>query len=71
MNEKQLITIRCPFKKRGRHNTKLYICNRTCVKVTPGSAGEAYCKSCNLAFEFEVDSQARNTIGVRVKPVSE
>ena len=38
-----------------------------CVKVTPGSAGEAHCKSCRLSFEFEVDSQARNTTGVRVK----
>lgn len=65
-----LIVIRCPFKKRGRHDNKLYICNRVCVKVTPGSAGEAYCKECKLTFEFVVDRQARNTTGVRVKPVS-
>lgn len=69
LTEKQLIVIRCPFKKKGRHGDKsyIYICNRTCVKVTPNSAGEAYCKSCRLSFEFEVDSQARNTTGVRVK----
>jgi len=62
-----LIVIRCPFKKRGKHDNKIYICNRVCVKVTAGSAGEAYCKECKLAFEFEVDRQARNTTGVRVK----
>lgn len=62
-----LIVIRCPFKKRGVKTNKIYICNRICVKVTPGSAGEAYCKSCSLAFEFSVDAQARNTTGVRVK----
>ena len=65
--EKNLIVIRCPFKRRGVHDNKPYICNRVCVKVTPGSAGEAHCKSCRLSFEFEVDSQARNTTGVRVK----
>lgn len=64
-----LIVIRCPFKKRGRHDNKIYICNRVCVKVIPGSAGEAYCKECKLAFEFVVDRQARNTTGVRVKPI--
>lgn len=64
----ELIEIRCPFKKRGSNNpNKIYLCNRVCVKVRPGSAGEAYCKSCSLPFEFEVDSQARNTIGVRVQ----
>lgn len=62
-----LIVIRCPFKKRGRHDNKIYICNRVCVKVTPGSSGEAYCKECKMAFEFFVDNQARNTTGVRVK----
>lgn len=67
--EKQLIDIRCPFKKRGKHTNKMYICNRICVKVRAGSSGEAYCKSCGLSFEFEVDSQARNTTGVRVKKI--
>lgn len=67
--EKQRIEIRCPFKKKGKHTNKLYVCNRVCVKVDPGSAGEAYCKSCKLSFEFEVDSQAHMTTGVRVKSI--
>jgi len=66
---KDLIIIRCPFKVRGRYN-KIYICNRVCIKVTPGSAGEAYCKFCKMTFEFEVDRQAKSTTGVRVQPVS-
>lgn len=65
-----LIDIRCPFKKKGTHDdNKVYVCNRTCVRVRPGSAGEAYCKSCRLSFEFEVDRQAQAMTGVRVKAV--
>lgn len=67
MENPELIVIRCPFKRRGNHDNKIYVCNRVCVKVRPGSAGEAYCRECKLTFEFEVDSQARNTTGVRVK----
>lgn len=64
-----LIEIRCPFKAKGRHDNKVRLCNRVCVKVRPGSAGEAYCKDCKLTFEFEVDRQAQSLTGVRVKAV--
>jgi hypothetical protein len=67
--EQNLVTVRCPIKRRGRHDTKIYICNRTIIKVLPGSAGQAYCRDCQKEFWFEVDSQARNTTGVRVKPL--
>lgn len=62
-----LIDIRCPFKKISKIDQQLYLCNRVCVKVTPGSSGEARCKNCHKSFWFQVDSQARNTTGIRVK----
>lgn len=65
-----LIEIRCPFRAKGRHDNKIRICNRVCVKVIPGSAGEAYCKNCKMAFEFEVDRQAQSATGVRVQSVN-
>ena len=61
------VEIRCPFEKRSKSDNKLYKCNRVCVKVVPGSAGEARCRSCHLSFEFEVDSQSKNTTGIRVR----
>lgn len=62
-----LIEIRCPFTRKSKTDNQFYLCNRICVKVTPGSSGEAKCRSCHLSFEFEIDSQARNTTGVRIK----
>jgi hypothetical protein len=62
-----LVEIRCPFEKTSKSDNQLYKCNRVCVKVAPGSAGEARCRSCHLSFEFEVDDQAQNTTGVRVQ----
>lgn len=62
-----LVEIRCPFKKKSKLDDKMYACNRICVKVTPGSGGEARCRSCHKSFEFEVDRQAQSATGVRVK----
>lgn len=67
--EKNRVEIRCPQYKKNVKTNELYKCNRICVKVIPGSAGEARCRSCHLSFEFEVDSQAQMTTGVRVKKV--
>ena len=68
MNEdhEEFVPVRCPFKRRAKKNGELYVCNRTCVKVSPGSSGEARCRTCGLSFEFNVDSQAKNITGVRV-----
>jgi len=66
-----LVEIRCPQYKKSKADNQLYKCNRVCVKVTPGSAGEARCRSCHLSFEFEVDNQAHNTTGIRVQKVEE
>ena len=66
-----LVEIRCPFEKKSKTTKEMYTCNRICVKVYPGSAGEAFCRSCHLPFEFEVDQQAKSQTGVRVKPVAE
>lgn len=66
-SEKTFIEIRCPFEKQSKVDNNIYKCNRVCVKVTPGSAGEARCRSCHLSFEFEVDDQAHSATGVRVK----
>ena len=64
-----LVEIRCPFSKKSKSDGQMYVCNRVCVKVIPGSAGEARCRSCHMSFEFEVDSQAQMTTGIRVKKV--
>lgn len=64
-----LVEVRCPEWKAGKPNGQLYKCNRICVKVTPGSAGEARCRSCHVSFEFEVDSQAQMTTGVKVTKI--
>ena len=66
-----LVEIRCPQQKKSKTDQKLYKCNRICVKVTPGSAGEARCRSCHLSFEFVADNQAQATTGIRVKPVDQ
>lgn len=66
-----LVEIRCPQFKKSKSDDQLYKCNRVCVKVTAGSAGEARCRSCHLSFEFEVDSQAQMTTGIRVKKVED
>lgn len=65
----QFIEIRCPFqvsytsKATGQHKHK--VCGKICVKVTAGSAGEAYCQRCNKTFEFEI-SPATETIKTKV-----
>ena len=69
--EENRVEIRCPQYKTNTKTKELYRCNRICVKVIPGSAGEARCRSCHLSFEFEVDSQAQMTTGVRVKKASD
>lgn len=61
-----LFEIRCPFQRLNKEG-KLYPCNSLCVRVTAGSTGEARCRKCHLTFEFEVDSGAKRTTGVRVK----
>jgi hypothetical protein len=62
------IEIRCPFQvsytnKQGVHKHK--VCGKLCVKVTAGSAGEAYCASCSKTFEFEI-SPATEIIKTKV-----
>lgn len=62
----EFIEVRCPFRattKRGM----TYICSRLCVKVSPGSSGEAFCSSCKLTFEFEIRQDDSVTHRVRVK----
>ena len=61
------VEIRCPFKKISKFDGKLYQCPQICVKVDPGSSGEAWCRRCKLAFEFEVDSQSNYRPKVKVK----
>lgn len=62
METDDLISIRCPntktytSKHTGKKRTK--ICNRQCVKVKPGSSGEAHCISCDKTFDFEVSTQS-------------
>lgn len=61
METNDLVSIRCPYSKTymSKHTQKerTKICNKQCVKVKPGSSGEAYCSSCEKRFDFEVSTQ--------------
>lgn len=63
--EEELIEIRCPLKVAYNSTTtgrpKEKICDKRCLKVAPGSKGEAWCNSCHKAFDFEVADQ--NSVG--------
>lgn len=65
----KLIDIRCPFKVRNRQTNELMPCNRLCVKVSPGSSGEVWCRSCALKFDFEVTTQVMPKIFVKPQPL--
>lgn len=69
MQESQLIDIRCPFKKVAKQNGPQYVCNAICVKVHPGSSGEAYCIRCKKSFDFETQEQMNVIRKVRAKSV--
>lgn len=70
METLRLFEVRCPYERLAKKDGKLYPCNSLCVRVTPGSAGEARCRKCGLNFEFEVNSRAKLTTGVRVQPIT-
>lgn len=65
----ELIEIRCPFKQTAKYNGQLYPCNSLCVRVYPGSSGEAWCKFHKLTFEFEVDNQNVASSRVRAQAI--
>lgn len=52
----QLVEIRCQkLKIKKRHGQEYEaVCNRLCIRVYPGSKGEAYCPSCDNRFNFDV-----------------
>lgn len=66
---KELVEIRCPIERISKTDKNLYKCNRICVKVLPGSAGEAKCRSCHVNFLFEVDEDSKPATGIRVKKI--
>lgn len=65
--ENNLVEIRCPFKRKNKFNNKLEDCHSLCIKVYPGSSGEAKCPKCKLTFEFAVDNQAQGRTFIQVK----
>lgn len=69
MNDENIVEIRCPFKKASKLDTNIYLCNRVCVKVYPGSRGEARCRSCHKSFYFQFDEQSKITTGIIVKKI--
>lgn len=69
MDREVLIPIRCPGKILDKSSGELVDCNKICVKVFPGSSGEAYCRHCKMKFRFYVDSQAKSILSVKTKPV--
>lgn len=68
MDEGRLIPIRCPAMITDK-NGKLIKCNKLCVRVFPGSSGEAVCRGCKRKFRFYVDSQAKSILSVKAKPI--
>lgn len=67
MIQNNLIEIRCPFKRTNKFSKKLEDCHSLCIKVYPGSSGEAKCPKCKLTFEFVVDNQANQRTFVQPK----
>lgn len=65
-----LLEIRCPYERISKTDNKLYKCNSMCVKVTPGSGGEARCRKCAMNFLFGTDEHAQVQTGVRVQPIA-
>lgn len=63
----ELIEIKCPFKYKDKFTDQIKSCDRLCVKVYPGSAGEAKCKSCKQTFDFQVNDQAFMKISIKAK----
>lgn len=63
------LEIRCPYERISKSDNKLYKCNSMCVKVTPGSAGEARCRKCGLNFLFATVEGAVPQTGVRAEPI--
>lgn len=62
-----LIEVKCPFKNISKNDGKEYVCNRTCVKVEPGSRGEAWCRFCRKSFDFEISKEEYVFIDPEVK----
>lgn len=68
---KKLIEIRCTFNRTSKTDNITRVCNHLCVKVYPGSSGEAWCARCGLNFEFEVNQQSYSRNIVRVQRESQ
>ena len=69
--EERLFPIKCPRLVYNKKTGEMMKCNKLCVKVTPGSEGEAYCRFCKLPFHFVVDSQAKSILSIKARPVDE
>lgn len=69
MDDERLISIRCPNMVFDKVKKELRKCDKLCLKVFPGSSGEAICRHCKLKFRFYVDSQAKSILSVKAKPV--
>lgn len=65
-----LISIRCPNQFYSKKYNKNLSCFELCVRVKPGSTGEAYCRRCRKKFNFEVQTQSGEEKRVSVKPTT-
>lgn len=64
-----LLEVRCPYERVSKSDLKVYKCNSLCVKVSPGSSGEARCRKCGANFLFGVKEDAQVQTGVRAEPI--
>lgn len=69
MDDGRLLPVRCPGMVMDKKKGELVKCNTLCVKVFPGSSGEAFCRHCKMRFRFYVDSQAHSSLAVKARPV--
>lgn len=63
----KLVDVRCPLDYKSKRDSRIYKCNHLCVKVYPGSAGQAWCSKCQVSFEFEVTDQNKAITAIKVQ----
>jgi hypothetical protein len=58
----ELVEIRCPIQLniKDKHTGRAWVCNRLCVRVAPGSKGQAFCPRHDKSFDFEVEDHAKS-----------
>ena len=65
--EKKLIEVRCPGLSFDKTKNIFVKCNKLCLKATPGSSGQCYCRHCKTLFNFYIPEDATSVLDVKYK----